>query len=197
MKFMLLTVCALRILSAQEEPEVRFGTTVVMSSGFQGNVFHISQFTKKLPSLDKLDKKKPVGTIYTSYLNIPTQDFRAGFPGVTKKTEWFAIDYKAKFWIETPGRYRFILTSDDGSILTIDDEQVIDNDGQHPTVTKDGAIDLAAGLHKIRVTYFQGPGYEIALILAIEPPGQPARIFNTENFKPPVTVETLPPTIPK
>jgi hypothetical protein len=185
------------MLSAQNDQEFRFGTTVVMSSGLQGNVFHISEFTKKLPSLDKLDKKKPSGTIYTSSLNIPPQDFRGGFPGVTKRTEWFAIDYKGKFWIENPGRYKFILTSDDGSILSIDDRQVIDNDGVHSVETKDGTIELAAGVHKIRVTYFQGPGYAIALILQIEPPGQPARIFNTEEYKPPSTVESIAPRIPK
>src|ERR1700722_16233896 len=118
MKLALLIACALAVMNGQEA-EVRFGTTVVIPSGLQGEIYHISKFSKQLPNLDK---KKAVGKIYTSSLNIPTQDFKAGFPGVTKRFEWFAIDYTGKFWIERPGPYRFVLTSDDGSKLYIDDE---------------------------------------------------------------------------
>ena len=46
-------------------------------------------YTSHLP---KFEKMKPVGTIYTSSLNLPPQDFRQGFPGVTSRFEWFAID---------------------------------------------------------------------------------------------------------
>src|SRR5260370_27974768 len=41
------------------------------------------------------------------------QDFLIGFPGITRRFEWFAVDYSGKFWIETPGLYRFRLVSDD------------------------------------------------------------------------------------
>jgi hypothetical protein len=194
MKLALLLLCSIGLSIAQEETEFRFGTTVVIPTGLQGKVYHISEFAKKLPN--NLEKKKPAGTIYTTSLNIPTQDFRAGFPGVTKKTEWFAIDYNGKFWIQNPGRYKFVLTSDDGSKLYIDDQVVIDNDGLHSTLTKDGSVELAAGVHKIRVSYFQGPGFAIALILEIEAPLMPRRVFNTDDYKPPSTVESLPSTIP-
>jgi hypothetical protein len=195
MKLLLLTVCAAGLMLAQEpQEEFRFGTTVVIPTGLQGKIYHISQFAKKLPNLD--NKKKPAGIIYTTSLNIPTQDFRAGFPGVTKKTEWFAIDYTGKFWIETAGSYKFIITSDDGSKLYIDDRLIIDNDGLHSAITKDGTEELTRGVHQIRVSYFQGPGFEIALILKIEPPGLPARVFSTDDYKPPTTVEALPSAIP-
>jgi len=194
MKLAALLICSIGLAIAQEEGEFRFGTTVVIPTGLQGKVYHISEFAKKLPT--NLEKKKPAGTIYTTSLNIPTQDFRAGFPGVTKKTEWFAIDYTGKFWIQTAGRYKFILTSDDGSKLYIDDQLTIDNDGIHPTLAKDAAVELTQGVHKIRVSYFQGPGYEIALILEIEAPFLPRRVFSTDDYKPPSTVESLPSTIP-
>src|ERR1700683_3571347 len=104
--------------SFQDEPVVKFGTTVVINSGFRGLVYHIRKGSQRLPDFHKL---KPAGAIYTSALNVPTQSFRAGFPGVTKRFEWFAIDYTARFWIEKPGAYRFALVSDDGSRLYIDD----------------------------------------------------------------------------
>jgi hypothetical protein len=188
MKFFMLMACAAAVLYAQEEGEVRFGTTVVLPSGLQGQIYHISKFAKQLPNFEK---KKPSGTIYTTSLNIPTQDFHLGFPGVTKRNEWFAIDYTGRFWIEKPGRYKFILTSDDGAMLYIDDKPIIDNDGIHPTATKDGTEELTLGVHRIRVSYFQGPGFQLALILQVEPPGESPRIFDTNEFKPPSSVDLI------
>jgi hypothetical protein len=100
-----------------------FGTTVVIPSGLKGTIYYIHSAKK----LNELQKEKPRGTIYTSSLNIPTQDYSLGFPGISKRLEWFAIDYTGKFWIGKPGEYRWELTSDDGSMLFIDDKPVIDN----------------------------------------------------------------------
>jgi len=159
-----------------------FGTTVVIPSGLHGLVYHIRHNTTKLPDFRKL---KPVGSIYTSALNIPAQDFRQGFPGVTKRIEWFAIDYTGRFLIEHPGAYGFSLTSDDGSRLYIDDRLVIDNDGEHPPREETGSMELSRGVHTIRVSYFQGPRFHVALVLQVAPPGEPLRIFSTDDLKPP------------
>jgi hypothetical protein len=183
-----------QMLPGQEESEARFGTTVVISAGLQGQIYHINKFSKQLPDFDK---KKPVGTIYTTSLNIPRQDFRAGFPGVSKRTEGFAIDYTGKFWIEKPGKYKFVLTSDDGSRLYIDDRIAVDNDGVHPVATKEGTVELSGGVHRIRVSYFQGPGYELALVLRVQAPGAGLRVFSTDDYKQPSTLETLPSQIPR
>jgi hypothetical protein len=64
------------------------------------------------------------------------RDFTEGFPGVTKRFEWFAIDYTGRIWIARPGVYQFELMSDDGSKLYIDD--VIDNDWLHSEQRLDG-----------------------------------------------------------
>jgi hypothetical protein len=168
---------------AQDEPTFVFGTTVVIPSGLRGLVYHLHHNTVALPDFDRL---KPAGpAIYTSSLNLPPQDFKAGFPGVTKRNEWFAIDYTGRFWITAPGTYSFSLLSDDGSMLYIDDQTVIDNDFQHPPVEKTGTIELSAGLHRIRVSYFQGPKFQIALVLKVGGPGQELRVFSTDEFKPP------------
>ena len=167
---------------AQEEPTPVFGTTVVIPSGLRGLVYHIHHVTK-LPNFEKL---KPAGRpIYTSSLNVPAQDFRQGFPGVTKRVEWFAIDYTGKFWIAQPGAYKFNMMSDDGAILYIDDQVIIDNDGIHAPRWIAGTVDLAGGLHRIRVSYFQGPKWAIGLILKVAGPKQALRVFSTDEFKPP------------
>jgi hypothetical protein len=167
-----------------QEPQVTFGITVVIPSALQGRIYNIRRDTKKLPNFRKM---KPVGTIYATSLNIPPQDFRQGFPGVTKRFEWFAIDYSGRFWVEKPGDYGFQLTADDGANLYIDRELVIDNDGQHPPRERVGAVHLSQGVHEIRVSYFQGPRFHVALVLKIAAPGELLRIFNTDEMKPPPT----------
>ena len=128
---------------------------------------------------------KPVGTIYATSLNIPNQSFKVGFRGVTKRYEWFAIDYSGRFGAEKPGDYDFSLTSDDGSNLYIDGELVVDNDGIHQTRERSGTVRLSRGVHDIRVSYFQGPADRVALVLKIAPPQEHLRIFNTDELKPP------------
>ena len=155
---------------------------MVIPAGLRGIVYHLRPGTNRLPDFEKL---KPQGSIYASSLNVPAQSFRDGFPGVTRRFEWFAIDYTGRFWIETPGEYRFSLTSDDGARLSIDGRVVVDNDGEHPLREAAGAIDLPRGVHRMRVSYFQGPRFEVALVLKIARPGQDFRIFSTSEFAPP------------
>ena len=182
--FLLVLVCSL--LAAQQESTPIFGTTVIIPSGLRGLVYHIHRYSTHLPDFKKL---KPSGAIYTASLDIPPQDFKQGFPGVTKRTEWFAIDYRGRFWIETPGTYTFSLLSDDGSKLYIDDQLEIDNDDLHPPFEKRADVDLTGGVHSIRVSYFQGPRFQVALQLKIAGAGQELRIFSTDEFKPPPNPE--------
>lgn len=177
---------ALLILLAQE-PGPTFGTTVVINSGLKGVVYKIPRSSKHLPDFGKL---KPKGTIYTTSLNVPARNFKSGFPGVTKRTEWFAIDYTGKFWIDKPGLYRFSLTSDDGARLYIDDAMIADNDGLHPPQERSASAQLAGGVHSIRVSYFQGPRESVALVLLIAGPGEELRVFDTDEFKPPPDFDT-------
>jgi len=175
--------------AAQQETAVTFGTTVVLPAGLRGLIYRIRRNSTRLPDFEKL---KPVGTIYTSSLNVPSQDFRQGFPGVTKRTEWFAIDYTGRFWVDRASAYTFALTSDDGARLYIDGQVVVDNDGLHPPEEKTGAIALAAGVHQIRVSYFQGPRLQVALVLKVSGVGEELRVFSTDEFKPPLHPETWP-----
>jgi hypothetical protein len=182
-----LALCTCLSAAAQEESIPKFGTIVVIPSGLRGDLYYIPPYTAKLPEFRWF---KPVGRIYTNSLNVPPQSFLQGFPGVTDRFEWFAIDYNGRFWIENPGVYQFSLTSDDGSKLYIDDEVVVDNDGIHPPQVKMGGVELSGGIHRIRVSYFQGPREHVALVLQVAGPGEAWRIFSTEELKPPPNPET-------
>jgi hypothetical protein len=159
-----------------------FGISVVLPTGLTGQVYSLKPGTKKLPDFKKL---KPVASLYTHSLAIRPRDFKAGFPGMPDFLEWFAIDYTGRFWIETPGEYRFILTSDDGSRLYVDDKRVINNDGLHVPQEVAGNVTLAAGVHLLRVSYFQGLRYHVALLLEVVPPDGRRRVFSTQEFRPP------------
>lgn len=170
-----------------EEPVAHFGTTVVLPSGLEGSIYHIRHNSPRLPDFTKL---KSVGKIYATELNVPPQDFQQGFPGVTKRFEWFAIDYTGRFWISKPGEYRFALMSDDGANLYIDGNLTVDNDGEHPPTTKSATVNLKGGIHTLRVSYFQGRRFQVALVLQIAGEGEQLRVFSTDELKPPPNPET-------
>ena len=182
MHLLLVVLAAGVSVLAQEKPEYTFGTTTVSTSGLQGRVYFLKKNTARLPKFDRL---KSVGTIYTNTLNVTPRQFAEGFPGISRRFEWFAIDYTGRFWIDTAGEYRFRLLSDDGARLSIDDEELIDNDGLHPTATLSGSAILSRGIHTIHVSYFQGPRYMVALVLSVAAPEEDWRIFDTEKFLPP------------
>lgn len=78
------------------------------------------------------------GIVYTGYIRIPTDDL-----------------------------YAFYTTSDDGSRLWIGARLVVDNDGLHPARETGGLIRIRAGLHPLRVEFFERSGAE-KLIVAWE-----------------------------
>ncbi len=112
---------------------------------------------RKLPDFDRLTPKSTGGA----------SDFSLG--PLRKKTN-FAVKFDGYLRIETDGEYQFHLESDDGSQLFIDRRLVVDNDEIHGVEHATGKVQLRAGLHPIRVTFFQEGG-EAALAVSYEGPG--------------------------
>jgi hypothetical protein len=56
------------------------------------------------------------------------------------------------------GVYIFELESDDGSLLYIGDDLIVDNNGLHGMQTAGGSIGLKAGPHAIRIEFFEASG---------------------------------------
>lgn len=74
------------------------------------------------------------------------------------------------------GAYRFYTTSDDGSLLSINGQLVVNNDGAHSMVEQWGMVALHPGLHEIRVDFFEGGG-GAGLIVEYEGPGVPRAVI--------------------
>jgi len=158
-----------------------FGSVKQMDKAFEGKVYALPQGTGNLP---KRWPGKAMGTIYARQLNVPTQDFMVGFPGVSNLFEWFGIEYKGEFYIRETGAYYWKGASDDGMKLIIDGTEILDIDGIHPETAMIKKRQLREGRHTIKVKYFQGPGNAVALRLWIALPSNTNdfKIFNMNDF---------------
>lgn len=76
-------------------------------------------------------------------------------------TDSYSIRYKGFIEILSGDKYNFVLTSDDGAGLYINDVLVVDNDGFRATTTKRGSIYLSPGIYPIEIDYFDVSGGEL------------------------------------
>ena len=72
--------------------------------------------------------------------------------------DYFGFQFSGYIKVPKDGAYVFYTDSDDGSRLYIGNELIVDNDGLHGMQEKEGIIALSAGLHPIRVTFFEKTG---------------------------------------
>jgi hexosaminidase len=70
----------------------------------------------------------------------------------------YGVIFRGYLKVPADGFYQFASESDDGSMLYIDDEEVVANDGEHGRYLLSGHIPLARGFHRMRIEYFQGGG---------------------------------------
>lgn len=129
-------------------------------AGLVGKLYRLPAKTSKLPDFSTMT---PLGQVEALQLNVPTREWKQGFPGVPDLDEWFAIEFIAALDVPEDGAYIFRTHSDDGSRLYIDDKLVVDNDGTHAPQSKSGSAELKKGKRKIKVEWFQGPRTQIAL----------------------------------
>jgi hexosaminidase len=70
----------------------------------------------------------------------------------------FAIKYRGYLDIPADGIYSFYLTCDDGGTLKIAGRDVVDNDGLHAAIEKNGQVALKKGLQPIALDFIEGGG---------------------------------------
>jgi cbb3-type cytochrome oxidase cytochrome c subunit len=76
----------------------------------------------------------------------------------------FGFRFQGFIEVRETGSWEFFLRSDDGSALTIDGQEVVNNDGIHPSTEATGTIYLDSGRHSIEVQFFEsGGGEELSL----------------------------------
>ena len=94
-------------------------------------------------NLDNKNRKSKYGFIYTGYIRI-----------------------------DKTGMYDFFTASDDGSVLYIDDQLIVDNNGNHGMEEKGDKAVLQKGFHKIKLMYFDSAGDNGLQVLMQAPGGK-------------------------
>ncbi len=118
--------------------------------------------------------------LFFTDLWIPTRSFTSGFPTISDRTEYFALDIRSKLQPSTTmqvGQYQLGILSDDGSIISQIDNNGLETDlvrQDSYTSTKFGCASSPITLTstekiKLHVRYFQGPRDAIALVLLYRP----------------------------
>jgi PA14 domain len=89
----------------------------------------------------------------------------------------YKISCNGQIVVTTDGYYGFDMNSDDGSILTIDGAQVINNDGNHAMTDKVGTKYLRRAVHTFSLLYAQSGGGNFGLILQANGSVIPGSVF--------------------
>jgi hexosaminidase len=91
---------------------------------------------------------------------------------IKKSSLAYGVIYSGFIRIDNDGVYGFTTQSDDGSVLSIDDVPVVNNDGKHGSLEQSGSIPLQKGFHRITVKYYN-VGTTASLHVYLTIPGKP------------------------
>lgn len=72
-----------------------------------------------------------------------------------KQPDHFGYTFEGLINVPEEGVYTFYTRSDDGSVLYIDDEKIVDNDASHAAISATGRIALQKGFHSYKLLYFE------------------------------------------
>lgn len=113
---------------------------------------------------------------------------------------YFAFDFEGYLFIKNAGNYEFRLRAAAGSILSIDGNNVANNDGNHADKTVNGSLFLSKGAHFIKVRYYDRVQDEILTVSykgadtngeMIEIPDEALTSSNKIFADPPVSPDSL------
>ena len=113
---------------------------------------NFSYYKSSFKSVAEMDKIKPTEKSTTNSIGL------SQFAKKQDLKEPFGVIFDGLLPVEKDGIYEFSLESDDGAVLMIGEETVVDNDGLHSPQTKFGLVPLRKGWHRIKLKYFQGGG---------------------------------------
>lgn len=137
---------------------------------------HYAYYEGEWEKLPKFDTLTPVATGDAENFDLTP----------AKRKNHFALRFEGTIQLPQDGEYLFLIGSDDGSRLLIDDKVIVVTDGIHPFEQKRKKVKMTAGTHSVVVEYFENAGEE-ALQVDFEPPGglqQPLAALLTAPEKP-------------
>jgi hypothetical protein len=119
-----------------------------------------------------LKKRQPVKTGTVDKITFPVKDLANAF----------GCSFTGYINIPVKGVFTFTLLSNDGSVLYINNEKIVDNDGAHTSEKNSGQAALEKGYHVFQLDYFQAGGGK-ALKAFIKGPEMDYQEIPVEFFK--------------
>lgn len=147
--------------AAATEPEVLPEAEDI--PGLAVRVYDIGEDMNRLPSL--VLGQTPNKSFVTPQVNFTKP---ADFGGLE---DMFLVHITGNIRINRPGKYEFRLSSDDGAIFWVRDTKVVDHDGLNSGTAATGDFEFDAGVHPIRIEFFENQADEL-LRLEWKQPGE-------------------------
>ncbi|MEZ4775231.1 MAG: PA14 domain-containing protein [Bacteroidia bacterium] len=139
---------------APEEPGTEeVDVTSLKAAPGHGPIINLYKAESSLDAFPGIDEDQV--PVYSSV--VPVVHFEGKILPDELKNNIFAR-FSGTLHVREEKNYVFRLISDDGSILTMDGNVLIDHDGPHGAEAKDAEIILKAGDHPFTVDYYQGGG---------------------------------------
>lgn len=130
------------------------GQNPLTFTNFEGPVYRIpkEKVTKGYGSY--IDSLEVYGKVNWESIKIPERSTDESFPDVDL-TQKFGMVLKSTLKVNEKACYEFILNSDDGSVLWINGQEIINNDGDHKMIKKTKQLSMHEGSYDVKIWYYQ------------------------------------------
>ncbi len=126
-------------------------------NGLEYDYFELDEILDKAEQISSFQKTS-TGSVST--IRFPDVEL----PGL------FGLIFRGYIKVSTKGIYTFSTNSNDGTMLYVHDELIVNNDGGHAARERSGQVALGPGYHPIRLEYIQIGGGKL-LEVYVEGPG--------------------------
>jgi hypothetical protein len=146
--------------------------------GLAGEYWDVDHSITRLPPMDE-----PATSVRLDpAIDFPADKWNLPF----RRGETWATRWRGYFLAKSAGKYTFVLGSDDGAVLELDNAKVCGEDRLQSYTELSGAIELGKGLHPLRLRYFNNQGPGVAILRYVPPEGAPEPVVvPTELLYPP------------
>jgi hypothetical protein len=158
---------------------IEYGTNASPIPGSSENVVSFYNLGYSLSSMAQVNFSQPptfVQRFDTINLDAGVGAFWPGGPG-----DYLAARYEGRIFLPESGVYTFGTSSDDGSLLYVDGQLVVNSDGLHGATLRVGTATLTAGYHQLDVRMFENGG-AASLIAYYAGPGVPLQVIPATAF---------------
>jgi outer membrane protein OmpA-like peptidoglycan-associated protein len=121
---------------------------------FEGTSFHIPYNNYKLGYGKHVESYDTLSSFRWKEINVSERNTDVAFPDVPKTTG-FGVVFKSRVLIDSSACYEFVLNSDDGSLLFIQDSLLIDNGGNHQMRARKDTFLMKEGSYDMLIWYQQ------------------------------------------